>query len=578
MAQNQFRLARPLNSLRMPPPGSWLEQEMPLRPACADRAILECGWGRILFAQTFPTVPELIEAMRQERADQRDIAMYLTDPHIVLCQAPCELFLDPSHTYRLRLSAYRAGRRARGFEIQRLRGREDADEVNRIRAARGMIQVDPEFFWTEHDSRVLTPLVAVDTLSGAVVGTVTGVDHVRAFDDPENGSSLWCLAVDPQAAHPGIGEALVRALAEHYKRRGRSFMDLSVLHDNKTAIALYEKIGFKRVPVFALKTRSPINEQLFAGPRTQARLNPHSTIIINEARRRGLGVEVLDAEANYFRLSLGGRSVACRESLSELTTAVAVSRCEDKAVTRRLLAKAGLVVPDQRVSDGGDGDLGFLKRHGSVVVRPARGEQGQGVTMDVYDPEILSRAIEAAGRFCRTVLLEQHVRGADLRVVVINDRVVAAAIRRPAGIIGTGDRTVAELIEAQSRRRAAATGGESRIPLDAETERCIGEAGYAFGDVLPEGQVLTVRKTADLRAGGTLHDVTDRLNRRLVDASIEAARALEIPVVGLDLIVPDIFGTQYAIIGANERPGLANHEPQPTVERFLDFLFPYSAS
>ena len=29
-------------------------------------------------------------------------------------------------------------------------------------------------------------------------------------------------------------------------------------------------------------------------------------------------------------------------------------------------------------------------------------------------------------------------------------------------------------------------------------------------------------------------------------------------------------------IEANERPGLANHEPQPTAKAFVDFLFPGS--
>jgi ribosomal protein S18 acetylase RimI-like enzyme len=66
------------------------------------------------------------------------------------------------------------------------------------------------------------------------------VDHARAFGDPERGSSLWCLAVSPQAPHAGLGEALVRRLAEHFKARGSAYMDLSVLHDNAQAIALYE--------------------------------------------------------------------------------------------------------------------------------------------------------------------------------------------------------------------------------------------------------------------------------------------------------------------------------------------------
>ncbi len=543
----------------------------------APCATVDCGWGRLLFAHTFGDVQALIEAMRQERPGRRDIALYLEDPHVALSQAPNELFLDPSHTYRLRLAGFRPTPELRGFTIEAPRGRQDADAVNRIYAARGMVTMDPEFYWAERDSRVLTHLIATDPVSGAVIGSVTGVDHVRAFKDPQNGSSLWCLAVDPQAAYPGIGEALVRALAEHFRARGRSFMDLSVLHDNKNAIALYEKLGFKRVPVFALKTKNPINEKLYAGPAVDAGFNPYAMIIINEARRRGIGVEVVDAEANLFRLSFGGRSILCRESLSELTSAVALYRCDDKSVTRRAMVKAGLSVPDQMVANGMDDNVAFLERHGSVVVKPARGEQGQGITVDVRDANTLSWAIDKARAICETVLMEQFVRGHDVRVLVIDYRVIAAAVRRPAEVVGTGDRTIAQLIEAQSRRRAAATGGESRIPMDKETERCVRDAGFSMDDVLPEGQVLAVRKTANLHTGGTLHDITDRLHHRVVEASVEAARALDIPVVGLDLLVPDLMGPDYVIIEANERPGLANHEPQPTAERFLDLLFPYSA-
>ncbi len=96
--------------------------------------------------------------------------------------------------------------------------------------------------------------------------------------------------------------------------------------------------------------------------------------------------------------------------------------------------------------------------------------------------------------------------------------------------------------------------------------------------VLPAGEEITVRKTANLHTGGTIHDVTKKLHPNLVEAAEAAARAIEIPVVGLDFIVPDVQGPDYMIIEANERPGLANHEPQPTAERFIDLLFPETIS
>ena len=157
---------------------------------------------------------------------------------------------------------------------------------------------------------------------------------------------------------------------------------------------------------------------------------------------------------------------------------------------------------------------------------------------------------------------------------MIDHRVVAAATRRPAQVVGDGVSDLRALIERHSKRRAAATHGESRIPLDAETERCVQAAGYGFDSVLPDGKLLSVRKTANLHTGGTIHDVTAELHPLLRAMAEKASRLLDIPVVGLDLMVPAVDAPEYAVIEANERPGLANHQPQPTVERFVDLLFP----
>ncbi|MBW4968536.1 N-acetylglutaminylglutamine synthetase, partial [Pseudoalteromonas sp. CR1] len=85
--------------------------------------------------------------------------------------------------------------------------------------------------------------------------------------------------------------------------------------------------------------------------------------------------------------------------------------------------------------------------------------------------------------------------GLDLRILVIGFEVVAAAIRRPAEVTGDGQHSIGALIEAQSRRRQAATDGESKIPLDAETQRTLHAAGYDYSSILPRGETLAVRRT-----------------------------------------------------------------------------------
>ncbi|WP_148572481.1 N-acetylglutaminylglutamine synthetase [Nocardioides caldifontis] len=541
---------------------------------------LECGWGRLIFGQTFGDDDRMLEVLRAEAPGRRDICVYVRDPHVLVARAPHELFIDPSYVYRLALDTPPEGEPPPGATIRPMSGAADAEAVNRLYELNRMVPAQTAAMLHNLEDDRFTYLVAEDPASGEVVGTVTGVDHHLTFGDPEQGTSLWCLAVSPHCTIPGVGEALVRALADGYRGRGRAYLDLSVLHDNEPAIRLYEKLGFVRVPAFSVKRKNPINEPLFASSGTDGldQLNPYAAILAREARRRGIAVEVTDPEWGEMRLSHGGRSILTRESLSELTTAVAMSRCDDKRVTRRILERAGLKVPRGRVASFDDADLTFVRELGEAVVKPARGEQGRGITVGVDDEESLRAALDLAQTYCPDVLVEECVDGLDLRVVVIDHEVVAAAVRRPATVVGTGRHTVLDLIKAASRRASAATEGESTIPLDDTTMAVVKAAGYSPDDVLPEGESLAVRRTANLHTGGTMHDVTSELHPTLIQAAVEASRAIGIPVTGIDLLVPHVDGPDYVIIEANERPGLANHEPQPTAERFIDLLFPNLAA
>ena len=542
----------------------------------AGPVAVHCGWGRLLIGHTFPDPGTLAEELLNEQPGERDIALYVAAPQQVLAQSPQQLFLDPSDTLRLWFTDYRPSTRVfRGFRIRRAQSEADWNAINTLYQSRSMLPVDPALLTSRHEGGPVY-WMAEDEDSGAVIGSVMGLNHCTAFNDPENGSSLWCLAVDPLCSRPGVGEVLVRHLVEHFMSRGLSYLDLSVLHDNAQAKNLYGKLGFRTLSTFAIKRKNGINQPLFLGPGPEAGLNPYASILVEEAYKRGIDVQIDDACAGLFTLSHGGRRIRCRESLSDLTSAISMSLCQDKCLTHKVLSQAGLNVPSQQLAGNADDNLAFLEQHTRVVVKPVDGEQGNGVAVDLDSIEHVQLAIEAARAFDSRVLLESFHEGLDLRIVVIGFEVVAAAIRRPAQVTGDGQHSIQRLIEAQSRRRQAATGGESRIALDAETLRAVQAAGYEYDSILPAGQVLAVRRTANLHTGGCLEDVTGVLHPVLADAAIRAARALDIPVVGLDLMVPAADQPDYVFIEANERAGLANHEPQPTAERFIDLLFPHS--
>src|SRR5215210_2109693 len=129
-------------------------------------------------------------------------------------------------------------------------------------------------------------------------------------------------------------------------------------------------------------------------------LDVFSQAIADEALRRGISVEVLDPEMKEMALSRGGRRVTTIQSLSDLTSAVAFRRCSDKIHSRRVLERAGLHVPAGRVATFDEEDAAFLDEWKEIVVKPARGEQGAGVTARVVDHDRLARALNSAREVC----------------------------------------------------------------------------------------------------------------------------------------------------------------------------------
>ena len=192
-----------------------------------------------------------------------------------------------------------------------------------------------------------------------------------------------------------------------------------------------------------------------------------------------------------MRLTHGGRSVITRESLSEFTSAIAMCRCDDKRLTRRLVSEAGITVPRARLATFDGDDYEFLREVGEVVVKPTRGEQGKGITVGVTvdnGPDELAAAVARAREQYPEVLIEQRVN---------RRRPAAGGDRRPGG-----RRRAADAARDHRHRRAQRAGfdrwrradgarrppeASPRIPLDEVTEATVVEAGWQLDDVLPQG-------------------------------------------------------------------------------------------
>lgn len=292
--------------------------------------------------------------------------------------------------------------------------------------------------------------------------------------------------------------------------------------------------------------------------------DPYIQVILDEAAARRITVEVLDDhDGELVMTHPDGRQVTTRASLSEHTSALAAWRCQDKRATRRVLEAAGLAVAAGRCATFDDADRTFLDEVGEVVVKPVAGQTGDGVTVGVRTPDALAAAIDVALEHGPDVLLEARAPGEDLRVVVIDGQVVAAALRAPAEVAADGEHTVGQLLDAE----------DVGLPAD-EVDRSLADQGLDLDDVPPHDRGVAVSAVANVHRGGSIRDVTAELSDHLRQVSIAVAAAIAIPVAGVDLIVPDVSGDDYVVIEVNERPGLANHEPHPVVAAWFDHLFP----
>ena len=125
-----------------------------------------------------------------------------------------------------------------------------------------------------------------------------------------------------------------------------------------------------------------------------------------------------------------------------------------------------------------------------VVVKPQDGNQGRGVATNLTTREQVVTAYEAARKEGESVIVEKFAPGHDYRLLVVGDRVVAAARREPAQVVGDGVHTVAQLVEqanADPRRGEHHATVLSKIKLDAIALAVLADQGLT-PDSVPAGR------------------------------------------------------------------------------------------
>jgi cyanophycin synthetase len=353
-----------------------------------------------------------------------------------------------------------------------------------------------------------------------------------------------------------------------------SFFDARVLSGQKARLLIQygdEEIG-KRALELALN--QPLAQDASEHPELSAlralaeeiRLGPSTGSIVRAAERRRIPSRRL-TDGSLVQLGFGSRQRRIWAAETDRTSAIGEAIAQDKELTKSLLATIGVPVPEGRVAKSVEEAWAAAQAIGApVVVKPRKGNQGKGVSTALETPEAIATAFQIAVAYDGETIVERHVYGSDHRLLVIGDRLVAAARREPPHVVGDGSATIAELVAIENQnplRGDDHSTSLSKLRLDAIGLEHLAEQGLGPDSVPATGVVVSLRKNANLSTGGSATDVTDTVHPEVAARAIEAARMVGLDVAGIDIVATRVDRpleeTRGAIVEVNAAPGLRMH-------------------
>ncbi|MBU6385421.1 MAG: cyanophycin synthetase [Planctomycetes bacterium] len=316
-------------------------------------------------------------------------------------------------------------------------------------------------------------------------------------------------------------------------------------------------------------------------------LGPSTRSIVDAAKAKNIPWRRLN-EGSLVQLGYGVHQRRICTAETDSTSAIAESIAQDKELTRTLLRSIGIPTPEGRSVESAEDaweaaeDIGL-----PVVVKPQYGNHGRGVATNLQTREQVVAAYEAARQEGRSIVVERHAPGDDYRMLVVGGKLVAAARREPAHVIGDGQSTVQKLIDKVNedpRRSDGHSTSLSLIKIDPVALGVLMDQGMTPDTIPPVGKKVLIRRNANLSTGGTAADVTDQVHPDVARHAIEAARIIGLDIAGVDMVVQDISqplqGQRGVIVEVNAGPGLRMHiepssgSPRPVGESIIEMMYP----
>ena len=325
--------------------------------------------------------------------------------------------------------------------------------------------------------------------------------------------------------------------------------------------------------------------------REEVRFGPSTGSIVEEAEKRGIPYIRMN-DQSLVQLGYGVHQQRIQATTTGRTNMIAVDLAGDKSATKKLLGEMGVPVPPgvkirtpEEIEDAVR-TIGF-----PCVVKPLDGNHGRGASVGLKTVEEVRAAFEIAQQYSKSsrkyVIVERQLEGEDFRALVVNNQLVAVAERTPAHIVGDGKSSIGQLIEQTNNDPRRGYGHEkvlTQILIDAQTETILKVHNYTLDTILPAGERLLLKTTANISTGGTAIDRTDEAHPENVFLFERIAKIIGLDVAGIDVIAPNISEPLRenggGIIEVNAAPGFRMHlAPSEGIgrnvaEHVVDMLFP----
>ena len=249
--------------------------------------------------------------------------------------------------------------------------------------------------------------------------------------------------------------------------------------------------------------------------RERERLGPSTGSIVQEAVARNIPWIRLGRNS-LVQLGYGVNQTRFQATITGNTSSIAVDIACNKELTKKMLDEAAISVPTGDLVHDEEGLVQVIEKIGyPIVLKPLDGNHGKGSSINVNDLETAILGLAHAQNYSQKVIVERYITGYDFRILVINHKMIAAARRVPAHIIGDGELNIQELIDKENLDPRRGYGHENvltEILVDKDTNELLEKLNYTLESVPKNGEIVYLKSTANLSTGGTSIDVTDMVH------------------------------------------------------------------